>query len=298
MEAGRAPAAPALHRAAVSPRKPVLWRVASAMPIFPAMDTDKSAHDAAAARRESIAAIEGIEGNDAILTRRAIALLTPEECARARNDIFALREHWTSWMPGLPFYTLGAASYKDAPTNGRPAYYEKAAKLNPILHERFGWLHEKLRARLEEELGAPVFFDPALGLPGFHVFLYHPAFTKPLASIHFDLQHKDLDWSAYEKVDKDAQLSLTLSFKLPRCGAGLRLWNVTFAQAKRMTKAELFTATSHEPELHTYTEGHLVLHSGYQLHQIAPAPGMAEDDERITLQAHALPTERGYVLYW
>ena len=235
---------------------------------------------------------------DAGLMRRELALLSSEECAHVREAVLELRPLWTSWFPGIPFFTVGAASYKDAQTNGLAAYREKARATNPILMERFGWLLERLRAELSRAFGAPFSFDEELAVPGFHVFLYHDSFTKPVASVHFDLQHKQLDWSRHEGADTDGQLSLTLAIRLPACGAGLRLWPMTFADASRMTKDELRALVATEPELHVYREGSLVVHSGYQLHQIAPAAGMREDDERITLQAHAVPTKAGYVLYW
>jgi hypothetical protein len=42
----------------------------------------------------------------------------------------------------------------------------------------------------------------------------------------------------------------------------------------------------------------MVLHSGHQLHQIAPAPKLVEGDERLTLQAHAVPATDGWIVYW
>jgi len=239
-----------------------------------------------------------LDVDQGVLERREIALLDADECARTREAILDLRSLWTDWFPGIPFYTVGAASYKDAQTNGLAAYRAKARELNPVLYERFGWLLERLRAALAESFGVPFVFDDELALPGFHVFLFHESFTKPVASVHFDLQHKQLDWSRHADADPDGQLSLTLSIRLPSCGAGLRLWPVTLEETARMTKDELKGVIATEPQLHEYREGSLVIHSGYQLHQIAPAAGMRADDERITLQAHAVPAAGGYVLYW
>jgi hypothetical protein len=232
------------------------------------------------------------------LARREITLLDAGECARVREGVLDLKPMWTSWFAGIPFYTVGAASYKDAQTNGLAAYHAKARETNPVLRERFGWLLDRLRDELSRELGVPFVFDEELALPGFHVFLFHESFTKPVASVHFDLQHKQLDWSRWPDADPEGQLTLTLSIRLPSCGAGLRLWPVSFEETARMTKDELKRVVAGEPELHAYREGRLVVHSGYQLHQIAPAVGMREDDERITLQAHAVPAGGQFVLYW
>jgi len=228
-----------------------------------------------------------------LFARRELELLSAEECAAVRDAVHELRPLWTSWFPGIPFFTVGAASYKDAQTNGLAAYLAKARELNPVLRERFSWLYERLADALSKELGRPFVYDEELALPGFHVFLFHESFTKPVAAIHFDLQHKQLDWSRHAGADPDGQLSVTLSLRLPSCGAGLRLWPVSLPDTSRMTKDALKEIVATEPEHHAYREGRLVVHSGYQLHQIAPAVGMREDDERLTLQAHADPANRG-----
>jgi hypothetical protein len=47
-----------------------------------------------------------------------------------------------------------------------------------------------------------------------------------------------------------------------------------------------------------YTPGHLVIHSGHQLHQIAAIPDRRPGDERITMQAHVLRVDGEWVMYW
>jgi hypothetical protein len=232
------------------------------------------------------------------VARRDLQLLSGDECAAVRESVLAIREHWTRWYPDLPFFTLGAASYRDAASAGLDAYREKSRLLNPILSERFGWLHERLRAALTSEFGREFFYDTSFALPGFHVFEFHDSFACPSASVHVDLQFKDLDWSRWQAVDLEDQISLTLAIRLPAGGGGLRLWPVTYAEIRDMRTAELQRIVAEEPVLHRYREGCLVVHSGYQLHQIAPAPGMRPGDERITLQAHALSVDGGYLLYW
>jgi hypothetical protein len=65
-----------------------------------------------------------------------------------------------------------------------------------------------------------------------------------------------------------------------------------------MRAADLQRIIGDEPAFHRYREGGLVVHSGYQLHQIAPAADMQPGYERMTLQAHALSVGGGYLLYW
>lgn len=228
---------------------------------------------------------------------RAFRLLSEEETRDVDREVHALESRFTKRSPDLPFWTLGTASYLDAPAGGAAAYRKMARLSNPLLSERFGWLHERLVGRLAAELGAPVFTAEAFALPGFHVFGYHEQFTQPLASIHFDQQYEHVDFSLYGKpLD---HLSLTLAIRLPACGAGLRLWPVFYEQLALLPPAERkVTLSGLRPELHRYDPGAFVLHSGHQLHQIAPAPEMKPGDERITLQAHAARVAEGWLLYW
>ncbi|MCP5507982.1 MAG: hypothetical protein H7A37_06755 [Chlamydiales bacterium] len=47
-----------------------------------------------------------------------------------------------------------------------------------------------------------------------------------------------------------------------------------------------------------YEEGKILIHDGLTLHQIAPAEKMQPDDERITLQGHALFCDGAWRLHW
>lgn len=231
---------------------------------------------------------------------KEIEVLSTEECDEIRGRIHALREHWIPRRPDVPFFTLGTASYLDA-TNGRAAQYSAGAeRTNPVLAEHFSELHQRLLEKLAAEVGEPCRLEQGLAYPGFHVFGYHPMFTKPLASVHFDMQYLSIDWSAYGKLDFDRQVSITLSIRLPAGGGGLRVWNINQLDLRKLSKedAAAMQRANAEPEYHPYRVGTMVLHSGHQLHQIAPAPKLVEGDERLTLQAHAVPATDGWIVYW
>ena len=229
-----------------------------------------------------------------------LAFLDSGECDRIVERVWALRPHWTARIPGLPFYTLGAASYLDSGPDAREAYYRKAAALNPVLEAEFGWLYDRLRQSLAEVLEAPVAFEPRAARPGFHIFLAHPAFRQPLSRIHFDLQYLDLDWSGREGMDFSKPFSYTLTVRLPEAGAGLMTWDIAKAEYDALDEeARGRLGAEREPRYVPYREGELIHHSGLLLHRIAPArPGMRPDDARVTLQGHALPGRDGYWLYW
>lgn len=226
-----------------------------------------------------------------------VALLTQEECARVLEQVEANRPAWEQRMPGLPFYTLGAASYLDTEARG---YREKAAALNPLLERDFGWLYERLLQALGDHLQADVAFEPGAARPGFHVFLAHEAFRRPLGTVHFDLQYAGIEWSDDRQLDFTRPVSYTLAIRLPAAGSGLHVWNVTKAEcdAAGLTDLERIGRET-EPDHVAYREGGMVCHSGTLLHRIAPAgAAMQPDDMRVTLQGHALRGRDRYWLYW
>jgi len=231
---------------------------------------------------------------------RRLALVSEDECEVIGQVIHSLRPHWIARDPKLPFYTLGAASYLDARTGCPGSYEAAAANCNRVLAEHFTLLLDRLRTVLEEVVGAPVMHDPRFALPGFHIFLAHPAFTQPVGDVHYDLQFEHLDWRPWSPIRSAEQLSMTLAIRLPRDGAGLRVWNIDRRMLEGLPpdRRKDHMQRNRKPSVHDYRVGELALHSGYLLHQIEPARDYRKDDERITLQAHAMPTDKGWILYW
>jgi hypothetical protein len=179
-------------------------------------------------------------------------------------------------------FTLGAASYIDA-VRDKAGYRQLAEEINPVLEAEFGWLYERLAGSLEAELGAPVRMRDGAARPGFHIFLRHEAFRFSLGAVHRDLQFKHLDWSDFGTVDFEHPISFTLSIALPKSGAGLNRW---------------LSSTADAPTYHPYTAGSMVVHSGFDVHQIAPASELVEGDRRITLQGHGVLADGAWCLYW
>ena len=229
------------------------------------------------------------------LTR--VPLLTAVEAEAIREGVHALRDHWIQRRPDCPFFTLGTASYLDG-DDGFATYRERAAATNPLLERHFGELLETVRATLEEELGEACRYTPELARPGFHVYQSSPLF-QTAGKVHYDLQFEKIEWED-PSVDLENQLSFTLPVALPRAGGGLLVWNVDYREVRRMFQEvrRRVLAENREPELHPYRVGELVSHPGYLLHQIAPMPDMEPEDERITLQGHAVRGEDGWILYW
>jgi len=225
-----------------------------------------------------------------------IEMLTPEECDNVVQTIHTLEHEWIRRHPTAPFFTLGTASYLDKDD----VYYERAQRYNPLLSEHFGWLHERLLAQLEARLGEPVSFYERFARPGFHVFGGSRMLLEtPSASVHCDVQYQRLDWAGLENPDFEHPLSMTLTIKLPASGGGLRVWDIEYQEIVNRPAAELrpiFRERTRHYE--PYQAGVMVMHSGHQVHQIAPSDNITKADERLTLQAHGIKCRDGWCIYW
>lgn len=238
------------------------------------------------------------QATDGILAE--VQLLTREEAAGVVDALFEERAHWTPRHGDYPIFTMGRASYLDGAKLGFAAFQDAALALNPVLHARFGWLHERLRQAVSTIVGGEARFDDRLSLPGFHIYLSDPARIQPVASVHFDMQFEHVDWRDIGVVDRDRQLSLTVAIELPASGGGLLVWKVNRLEIETMTPEvrRAHMAANRQAAYHAYTVGNLVVHSGHQLHQIAKTKDVQATDRRITMQSHASPVDGQWVIYW
>jgi hypothetical protein len=230
-------------------------------------------------------------------TVRRISVLAEDECGLVARELRSLRSRWCGRRPGLPFYTLGAAAYLDA-RSATADYESRAASDDPLLRERFGWIHERVAAALADLLEGPTRVVPEHAAPGFHLYLSHPIFERPIAEVHFDRQQHRLDWGDAE-IDWERPISFTLPIALPRNGGGLHTWDVSFAEMAplaREARRERFRTAQRRYE--GYRAGEMVVHSGHLLHQAAPGVRLTGEDERFTMQGHALRRDGVWELYW
>lgn len=230
---------------------------------------------------------------------KEINFLTESESWEIGQKILQLKSQWISRMEGIvPAFTLGAASYIDA-TNKADDQYHKLAKIhNPFLSSHFSDLYECLKIVLEREIGIQTEYEKDLALPGFHIFLSHKAFEFPVASSHYDLQFKKINWS-YKEIDFDHPISYTVPIMLPSQGGGLNYWDFQYQETKILDK-EKFEKLQASSKCHffPYHVGKLILHNGLIWHQIAPGKNLGPNDARITLQGHGLICDGILRLYW
>jgi len=231
-------------------------------------------------------------------TINRLQLLNAEECTQACRQIDELEPHWLQRLPGLPYYTLGAASYLDA-ARDPGLYSQRVAQYNPLLATELGWLHDRVRLALAAHTGVHFVQAPEAARPGFHIFGFHQQFRQPMASIHFDRQHEDVPWQNRHELDPSELLSFTLPIRLPRSGAGLNTWNIHWRDRRRDGIIGPEQLAQSRPATYVpYREGVLMVHSGNLLHQIASVPQMQPGDRRITLQGHALKRNGIFQMYW
>ena len=225
-------------------------------------------------------------------------VLSPKNCLQIRNELCHQKELWKKRSDQFPFYTLGAASYLDARKEAQ-TYYLRSTLESPLLRQNFGDLYEKLQVVLNRYLGAPTTLDHEQAPPGFHLYFSHPVFETPIADVHFDRQHHWLSWEHPDEIEWSNPISFTLPLALPEHGGGIHLWELeydAFVSLDLPEQKKAFTETA--PTYHAYQLGQLAIHSGHRLHQIAPGLRLGPNDERITLQGHALQRRGTWQLYW
>ena len=223
-------------------------------------------------------------------------ILNAQECARARDQVIALRDRWTSRSDGGGFFTLGAAAYLDAP-NRHASYLDAAKARNPTLRRSFDWLYERVRRFFEEFFGEAAFFDHQYAMPGFHIFVLNGrdrSRDNPAARAHFDLQ-----WMAAMPGRAPSEaLSFTLLVEEPSGGASMAIWSVRYQDGVRRGFSAVDYASRHAPQTVTYARGRIVVHDGFILHAIGRSHADAPEGLRITLQGHGVRSPRGWLLYW
>jgi hypothetical protein len=223
------------------------------------------------------------EGNAAQSSARlaTLELFDEADCEDWVLRVLLMRRHWRRRHAHAPFFTLGLAAYLDwAASAGASAYRDEALRRenNALIDAHFAPLVARVAAALGAHFGLPARLTDEAARPGFHIYLPDPTFGLPVASVHRDLQYRDV--FARLAPSDDSLFSFTLPLSTP-LGSGLSLWPLDAG----------------EPERHAYRSGTLVVHDGLLKHQAVLA--CDGEIERITLQGHGIrTTEREILLYW
>lgn len=207
-----------------------------------------------------------------------LTVLDVSACEDWVLHVCLLAGRWRRRHVDVPFYTLGQSAYLDAGPAGD--YHDPRARQanNGLLRDCFQPLLGSVADVLRTWSGIPMrLADDEAALPGFHIYLPHPAFAGPVAKRHRDLQ--------YQQAFPGTQVAATdvFSFTLPLSnppGGGLTLW----------------PDGGDEPVHLPYREGEMLVHGGLSDHRADLA--CAGDLERITLQGHGLRRDGHFLLYW
>ena len=229
-----------------------------------------------------------------------VPLLSKSACHDLTKKLLASQSYWIARGSRADFCTLGRATYMDLAGQRPvlPAYLEEVDVQNRILQTTFGPLLESLGTFLSSWTGRQVCFLPWLPLPGFHMWLGSGIPETRGGSVHFDLQFEALVRLQLLEPP-DSTLSFTLPIAMPRTGAGLRIWNIHRSSAAELDSRSLNrTAAYMEPYEVRYQLGHITVHSGLWLHQIAPATKVEKNDLRFMLQGHAVLNRGRWIAYW
>jgi hypothetical protein len=220
--------------------------------------------------------------------------LSAAQCQVIRDRVMALEPHWI--RRGYNFFTLGAASYLDAP-NQHAEFLHRATAGNTVLKSGFDDLYQLLSGFLSSLLGGPVFFDETYSLPGFHVFLQdgHERSREDVTrGAHFDLQ-----WMAAVPEWRGTRtLSFTLPIELPSGGGSMEIWPFRYEDAVERNIAGGAYAAEHPSQRVPYAVGRMVINDGKMLHAIGRGTLSNPVGRRITLQGHGIETPDGWMLYW
>jgi hypothetical protein len=237
------------------------------------------------------------------------SVLTEAQCEDVRTTLWGLRDRWIRRDLSANFYTLGVAAYLDVvySNDSSKDYYSRLADTNALLMDHFGSLLYRVRDILSDVLNEQVDFAKGLAIPGFHIFLGDAIGRAGEAAPHYDRQYIRLEWPGGYKILR-LPLSFTLPVRLPRMGSGLLTWpeNALSDWSSDTNPSPNETATVLRPVYteadHTlyypYKPGLLLLQRGLTLHRIAAPESVEADDERISLQGHAIKCEGRWLLYW
>jgi hypothetical protein len=223
-----------------------------------------------------------------------LPILGVQECAATCERIHGLNRLWINRQPG--FFTLGRAAYMDCRSaEDRYRYFNEVGELNNALRDNFQPLYAGVGGALQQALGAPCRLMEDRAIPGFHIWRGAgiPRFGFDAGSVHFDLQYLDVGLHDGEWPGAGDVISFTLPLRLPKAGGGLNIWDIHYPEP-----AGWEVRPYKDVSRVNYTVGSLVLHTGHELHQIAPVEQVEDQDERICLQGHGVHRDGCWWLYW
>jgi hypothetical protein len=222
-------------------------------------------------------------------------LLSADECENIQQRVISLRDHWIK-RSGDGFYSLGTASYLDAPGR-RHEYLESARHSNSLLTAGFSDVYSVITSFFEDFLFAPVMVTDELAVPGFHIFEFEQPGPKDDAAstrAHFDLQWME----AFPGFLPAATVSFTVAIEQPPSGAAMEVWPLRYGDLASLSVPVTEWAAGQPSRRLPYTNGGITIHDGNILHAIGGRRRAEPPGRRVTLQGHGAEIDGTWVLYW
>ena len=230
-----------------------------------------------------------------------VPVFSEKQSLEVARKLENLRSFWLK--RGLGFYTFGIATYLDIMCSKKPIddYYNRISYYNNLISEHFEAELEEVKRIISEYFKISSRFEPKVAFPGFHIFENEGLTLVDLPSQHFDLQHRYLQWP-FGPVSDDV-ISFTLPIKIPKNGAALDFWSFDESDWKRLEKmgrkVDIKKIGQLKPlQRHEYRVGVMTIQLKPILHRIAAISRRFAEDQRITLQGHAVKNNNEWVLYW
>jgi hypothetical protein len=222
--------------------------------------------------------------------------LSNEESSCVIETITNLRKSWRVRNKHEDFYVLGTTCYAEAQADLR-LYNTLAHFYNKLLEENFSELYRKLESFLQNLTGLKVYYREDLCRPGFHI-LGKPALT---GVPHVDAQYRFIpEYAHLSKLKEDEILTFTAIIQVLNDETGMYIWpDFEFdGYEKQNAKDFLEYSKQVKPEVFSYQNNKIYIHTGHLLHQILPTPQDANGKLRITLQGFSIKTEKGLLIYF
>jgi GNAT superfamily N-acetyltransferase len=229
--------------------------------------------------------------------RRAVTralLLSRDECETVLAGVRAAREHWIPRADPTAFHTLGAVARLDGFESAKQ-YTRAAARMNPVLSGKFGWLYDRVCVVLSDALSAAVQRRARWALPAFHVLSPTRGAHLPLAPVHCDIEHRYIEPGvAYN--ERPVAFSVCVSAVDGR--AGLNVWDLGYDETVGLDTEETARLLDAVPkQLHPFAQGELLLRSADAFHQNTPLSDSSDGAERVTLEGHAVFVGGSWLVY-
>ena len=228
--------------------------------------------------------------------RHEEGFLTPQEVERVRMDVHFMREDWRH-IKTYPIANEWQLKRMQDPKLIRSAQHQYflgdslyiISRLNQIdwdiqkrITDKFGWLQDRVLARVEKVTGCPAEYMEGYAKPAFHIF---HGVQDDLTPFQW---HQDTTINRFDKqYDMNQIYSFLSLIESPEDFAGLEYKDTNDWSDLLYTEEKIFK----------YTTGQLFMWKGDKIHRMKRF-AMKQGESRITLQGHYVIHKGKALVHW